>query len=79
MIRTSLATLVFVYLGTFLALVFGNWIGWNIARTRREREGLRHRLRCTLCAFEFEDASDDMLPRCPRCGSLNERMPFRRL
>jgi hypothetical protein len=67
--------LVFVYLGIFLALIFGNWIVWNIGRLRRERQALRHRLRCALCSFEF----DDLLPRCPRCGSLNERTPFRRL
>ena len=25
------------------------------------------------CAYEFEDETDTILPRCPRCGSLNER------
>lgn len=79
MIHASLTMLVFVYLGIFLAIIFANWIGWNFTRLRRERHSLKHRLRCTLCAFEFEDRSTDPLPRCPRCGSLNERTPFRRL
>jgi hypothetical protein len=79
MIHASLTMLVFVYLGVFLALIFGNWIVWNLGRLRREKGALRHRLRCTLCSFEFEDRSNDLLPRCPRCGSLNERTPFRRL
>jgi hypothetical protein len=79
MIRLSLAKLVFVYLGGFLAIIFSNWIVWNIGRLRRERQALHHRLRCTLCAFEFQDDSNDLLPRCPRCGSLNERIPFRNL
>jgi hypothetical protein len=79
MIHVRLTMLIFVYLGSFLTLIFGNWIVWNIGRLRRERQALRHRLRCILCAFEFRDPSDDMLPRCPRCGSLNERAPFRRL
>jgi uncharacterized C2H2 Zn-finger protein len=26
-----------------------------------------------ICAFEFEDRTTALLPRCPRCGSLNER------
>jgi len=78
-IHVSLTMLVFLYLGIFLALIFSNWIVWNIGRLRRERRALRHRLRCALCSLEFEDASDDHLPRCPRCGSLNERAPFRRL
>lgn len=79
MIRVSLTLLVFVYLGLFLAVVFANWIAWNFRRQRAERRALRHRLRCGLCALEFEDESADLLPRCPRCGSLNERDRFRRL
>jgi uncharacterized paraquat-inducible protein A len=79
MIHASLTMLVFVYLAIFLALIFGNWIVWNMGRLRRERQAFRHRLRCALCSFEFQDPSGDQLPRCPRCGSLNERTPFRRL
>ncbi len=79
MIHVSLAMLVFIYLGSFLAVIFGNWIVWNIGRLRSERQALQHRLRCALCAFDFRDTSDDLLPRCPRCGSLNERTPFRKL
>ena len=73
MIRVSLQFLVFIYLFLFLGLVFGIWLyhGWQ--RKRREQQALRHRLRCTICAFEFEDKTTELLPRCPRCGSLNER------
>lgn len=79
MMHASLAMMVFVYLGAFLALIFGNWIAWSLSRLRRERQALRHRLRCTLCSFEYENPTSEDLPRCPRCGSLNERIPFRRL
>ena len=79
MIRASLTQMIFVYLGSFLALIFANWIIWNISRLRVERQALQHRLRCALCSFEFQDLSGDLLPRCPRCGSLNERTPFRNL
>jgi len=79
MIHASLSTLVFVYLGIFLSVILANWIGWSIGRIRREHRALRHRLRCALCSFEFEDDSATPLPRCPRCGSLNERTRFRRL
>ena len=79
MIPASMNMMIFAYLGGFLVLIFANWIIWNIGRLRTERQALRHRLRCTICSFEFEDPSNDLLPRCPRCGSLNERTPFRSL
>lgn len=79
MIRVSLTFLIFIYLFFFLNTVFFVWL-WNLwRRNRREKQALRHRLRCAICAFEFEDRSDTLLPRCPRCGSLNERFKFQTL
>ena len=79
MISVPLSFLIFIYLFIFLNTVFFIWL-WNIwSRSRQEKASLRHRLRCTICAFEFEDRSDTLLPRCPRCGSLNERFKFRTL
>ena len=72
-IRVSLATLATIYLLLFLAGVFLFWIVGEWNRRRRERQSLKHRLRCVICAFEFEDRTDALLPRCPHCGSLNER------
>ena len=76
MIRVSLTTLIFIYLAVFLTAIFVVWIVRNARRIRREKNVLRYRLRCTICACEFEDQTDSLLPRCPRCGSLNERFPF---
>jgi hypothetical protein len=74
--HVTLTTLVFIYLFIYLNSVFGLWL-WNVWRqARREKLALRHRLRCSICAFEFEDKTDTVLPRCPRCGSLNERLKF---
>jgi uncharacterized paraquat-inducible protein A len=72
-IRVSLTRLVAIYLLLFLAAVFLLWIFGEWNRRRRERRALRDRLRCAICAFEFEDRTAVVLPRCPRCGSLNER------
>jgi uncharacterized paraquat-inducible protein A len=72
-IRVSLTALVAIYLLVFLAAVFLLWIFGEWNRRRREQRLLRYRLRCVICAFEFEDRTDEPLPRCPRCGSLNER------
>ena len=73
MIRVELPVLVFIYLIVFLAAVFSLWIVYEWLRLRREKDALRYRVRCTICASIFEDKTNTMLPRCPRCGSLNER------
>jgi DNA-directed RNA polymerase subunit RPC12/RpoP len=78
-IRVSLAALVAIYLLLFLAAVFLFWIVGELNRRRRERRALQYRLRCVICAFEFEDRTDALLPRCPRCGSLNERFKMERI
>lgn len=77
MIRLSLPGLVFVYLLVFLATIFVIWIGYEMARRFREGRSQRHRLRCAICSMEFEDRTPTVLPRCPRCGSLNERFRIR--
>jgi len=79
MIRVPLTALIFIYLTVFLVTIFSGWIARNLQRLRREKEALRHRVRCALCAFEFEDKTGTLLPRCPRCGSLNERFRLRPL
>jgi hypothetical protein len=73
MIRVSLTALVTIYLFLSLATILLLWIIGEWGRRRRERRALRYRLRCMICAFEFEDRTAVLLPRCPRCGSLNER------
>src|SRR5215471_11802831 len=78
-IRVSLATLVTIYLLLFLAAVFLFWIVGEWNRRRRERRALAYRLRCVICAFEFEDRTDALLPRCPHCGSLNERFKMEQI
>lgn len=79
MIPVTLSYLVLIYLLIMLGPIFGSWLFNEWRRQRRERAAFRHAMRCTLCAFEFEDATSTLLPRCPRCGSLNERYKLSRL
>jgi DNA-directed RNA polymerase subunit RPC12/RpoP len=72
-IRVELPVLVFVYLFVFLAAIFSLWIVYEWLSQRREKEALRYRVRCSICASIFEDKTNNLLPQCPRCGSLNER------
>jgi rRNA maturation endonuclease Nob1 len=73
MIRVDLAELVCIYLVVFLAAILAVWIAYEMARRVRENRSRRGWLRCRVCAMEFEDLTLAGLPRCPRCGSLNER------
>jgi uncharacterized paraquat-inducible protein A len=79
MIPVSLNYLVVVYLVLMLGPIFFAWFLNEWRRQRRERAAFRHVMRCTICAFEFEDDTSTLLPRCPRCGSLNERYRLSRL
>ncbi len=76
MIRVPLTVIVFLYLFTFLAVIAAGWLVDEYRRARRARRTLQFRLRCAICGFEFEDRSASPLPGCPRCGRLNERLPF---
>ena len=69
MIPIELPWLVFVCLLDFLAGIFFDWIGYEIARRQRAYRTLRNRLRCRVCSMEFADASRASLADCPRCGS----------
>jgi DNA-directed RNA polymerase subunit RPC12/RpoP len=72
-IRVELPVLLFIYLFVLLAAVFSLWIVYEWGRRQREKETLRYRVQCTICASIFEDKTNTVLARCPRCGSLNER------
>jgi uncharacterized paraquat-inducible protein A len=78
-IPVTLSYLVLIYLVLMLAPIVGAWLLTEWRRQRRERSAFRHVLRCALCAFEFEDKTAAILPRCPRCGCLNERTRLSRL
>jgi rRNA maturation endonuclease Nob1 len=73
MIRINLAELVCAYLLVFLAAILAIWIAYEMVRRIREIRFRQYRTRCAVCGMEFEDRTPAILPRCPRCGSLNER------
>ena len=73
MIRVSLAVLVFIYLFVFIMAVFAVWALEERRRQRRARIALQNRVHCSVCAYDFEDASLGALSVCPRCGTTNER------
>jgi rRNA maturation endonuclease Nob1 len=78
-IRVSLGVLVLIFLAIMVGPIFGLWLLNEYRRSSRERAAFRHVLRCAMCALEFEDRSDLDLPRCPRCGALNERQRLLRI
>jgi uncharacterized paraquat-inducible protein A len=78
-IRVTLSYLVLIYLVLMLSPILCAYLLQEWFRQRRERSAFRHVLRCSLCSIEFEDKTTALLPRCPRCGCLNERTRLSRL
>jgi uncharacterized paraquat-inducible protein A len=78
MIRVSFGVLALIFLLLMLGPIFIAWLANEFRRSRREQAAFRHVLRCGICTLEFEDRTETVLPRCPRCGSLNERYPVSR-
>ena len=79
MIRVSLGVLVFICLSGMLVGIFGAWLIFEWRRQRRERKAFQDIYRCGTCGCEFEEVTDEVLAKCPRCGSLNERYRLSRL
>jgi len=73
MIRVTFAWFILFYLLVFLAAIFAVWIGYEMARRKREMKWMQYRVRCGICCTEFEDRTANAIPRCPHCGSLNQR------
>ncbi|MEI6034472.1 MAG: hypothetical protein WCS65_09360 [Verrucomicrobiae bacterium] len=74
MISLPLEWLVFTCLLVFLIGIFFFWISYEVVRRVDASRSVRNRLRCPICCMEFEDRSPHPLAKCPRCGSLNERV-----
>lgn len=79
MIALSPLGLIFLYLLLFLAAIFVVWIGSEMARTQRESRSRNYRFQCAVCGGRFEDRTATLLPRCPHCGNLNERLPIKNI
>jgi rubrerythrin len=79
MIPVDLSTLVLISLVLMLGPVFAAWLMNEYRRSRRERAAFEHVIHCRLCGFDFEDQGQEVVSKCPRCGSLNERFPLPRL
>lgn len=74
MIRVSLTQIILVYLILILTILFGIWLGMDYFRKRRARTAKKHKIHCTICGVIYEDTSENPLPQCPNCQSVNERM-----
>lgn len=77
MIRLTLPWLAFTALSICLLGVIVVWIGYEIARRRREARALGHWTACRICSYKFRTVGLGELPRCPQCGAPNTPTPPR--
>ena len=73
MIRVTVVQILVLYLMGILAVLGAIWTGTEIMRKRRERKARKYKVCCTICGVIYKDESEEELPKCPVCGSLNER------
>ena len=79
MIRLQLHEFLFLYVGLCLGIILlAAWVH-NLVRTSRDRRARKDLLQCQLCAFEFRNQTNTVLPRCPHCRALVERRSLSRL
>ncbi|MBV9657456.1 MAG: hypothetical protein JO295_05035 [Verrucomicrobia bacterium] len=76
MFHIAFPVLLSLYLTMLVSVIALGWC-WDAWQQRRlARLARRFRLQCRRCALEWEDRSAEPLPKCPRCGSVNERTPL---
>ena len=79
MIETSLTNVIVLYLMVTLAPVAVLWTFQVIRRRHRDKKRRKFHIVCGICGVPFDDRSTNPLPKCPHCGSLNERNPVSNL
>jgi len=79
MIQLPLSWLIFWVLLALLGSVLGAWLVSEWRRKWHERIAFRDVIRCSFCGCEFQDRTEQPLPRCPRCDTRNERQRMSRL
>ena len=76
MIKTDIATLIFLYI---LFSVIAIFIIWTILGYRRfkdvssDHSQIEHVWKCSICYHIYIDSLHDDISVCPQCGSYNKR------
>ena len=70
----SIATLTAMYVSIPLACLMGIWMldEWRV-RHRHYIPATRIKISCETCLHQFMADKDELLPKCPQCGSRNKR------
>ncbi|MFV1993890.1 MAG: hypothetical protein ACC661_00525 [Verrucomicrobiales bacterium] len=79
MIQLSLTEIIVIYLFAILTVLMSVWVLGDMLRKRRQRKALQYKILCAICGTVYEDRSDNALPKCPECGSVNERTRIREI
>ena len=72
MIHLTLAWFVFIYLAIFLAGILILWIGYEMLRKHLSSTAAAQYFSCRICGASLTDSQNNIILKCPSCGSLNE-------
>ncbi len=72
MIELEVTRAAVLYVGVFLAMMFGIWLYTEMTVWRGQRFlEKQYHWRCIFCGFSYLDESGDPVSQCPRCQSYN--------
>ncbi|MBU0683797.1 MAG: hypothetical protein ABIH85_00360 [Candidatus Omnitrophota bacterium] len=75
MIKVDIATALFLYL--FITAI-GLLIVWSFfsfgTKLKTFSSDEKHIWRCSICTFTYIDSRNELVSKCPRCKSFNQRV-----
>jgi len=74
MIKVSIATALFLYLFLSAVVILIIWSFFNFGtKLKTFSSDEKHIWRCSICALTYVDSKHDVVSKCPRCESYNQR------
>ena len=77
MIKLDMSTALFLYLFFSVFLVLLAWMFLNFGTKQKTFSSEeKHIWHCSICALTYVDSKREVVSKCPRCDSYNQRVEY---